>query len=153
MMTTYYIADTHFGHAGVIKFSDRPFADVEEMDRTMIANWNARVQPEDDVYIVGDFIWHGGTDAATDLAKKLNGRKYLIKGNHDWKYLKCPDYRAQFVEIADMIEVVLDGNRIVMCHYPMLEWNGGRYMGWHIHGHIHNRKEDTSIICATKKEP
>jgi len=150
-MTIYFIADTHFGHANVLKHSNRPFDSVEEMDSVMMKNWNARVKPDDEVYILGDFCWHGGEDVAIDLAKSLNGRKYLIKGNHDWKYLKNAQYREQFVEVADMMEVVQDGNRIVLCHYPLLEYNGERYGGWHIHGHIHNRKDDTFYYLRNKE--
>ena len=56
----------------------------------MMSNWNARVQPNDDIYILGDLCWHGGHDVATEVVKRLNGRKYFIKGNHDWKYLQFP---------------------------------------------------------------
>lgn len=150
-MAIYFIADTHFGHEGVIRFSERPFDNVEEMDSVMMANWNARVQPDDEIYILGDFCWHGGHDVAIEVARLLNGRKYLIKGNHDWKYLEYPNYREQFVEIADIMEVVQNGNRIVLCHYPMLEYNGERRGGWHIHGHIHNRKEDTFHYLRNKE--
>ena len=139
----YFIADTHFSHEGIIEFCNRPFQTVHEMNETMIANWNARISHGDNVYIVGDFCWHGGPENAIDITKRLRGRKHLVKGNHDWKYLEDKDYREQFVRVEDIIEIVDNGRRIVLCHYPMLEYNGERRGGWHIHGHIHNRKEDT----------
>lgn len=54
-MTTWFTADTHFGHARVIDLNGRPFADANTMDEAMIAAWNARVQPDDTVWHLGDF--------------------------------------------------------------------------------------------------
>ncbi len=82
----YYIADTHFGHENVLAFDNRPFSDVEEMDREMIHIWNRTVGAEDEVYIVGDFAYHNKRPAEWYLAR-LHGRKYLVIGNHDNKLL------------------------------------------------------------------
>lgn len=80
-MKTYVISDTHFGHANIIKLADRPFKNVDEMNKTIINNWNSIVNDEDIVYILGDFSFKG--KSADYYAKQLKGRKILIKGNHD----------------------------------------------------------------------
>ena len=143
----YFIADTHFGHEAAIEFSNRPFRDAAEMNFVMMANWNARVKPDDDIYIVGDFWFQGGHrynhEVAMDFIRKLNGNKYLVIGNHDKRPLSYPEFSNEFVDIADIMKIKHDGQRVILCHYPMLEWEGGRREAWHIHGHIHGRKEDT----------
>ena len=78
----YYTSDLHFGHANVIKFDERPFADVEEMDRVLIECWNKKVQDDDTVYIVGDICYRSRYTADWYL-KQLKGHKILILGNHD----------------------------------------------------------------------
>jgi calcineurin-like phosphoesterase family protein len=77
---TFFIADTHFGDKRIFRYENRPFADVDEMDQQMISRWNAVVSPEDIVYHLGDF---GGDSRESQILSKLNGIKYLIKGNHD----------------------------------------------------------------------
>lgn len=139
MGEVYFISDIHFGHTNVIRLSQRPFESIEEMDKEVIKNWNSRVKEEDTVYILGDF-WYKGADNPVNYIRQLKGKKILIKGNHDTKALKNQVFLTYFEEIVDMKEIVLDGKHIVMCHYPLLEWNGyfrGSYM---VYGHIHNNK-------------
>lgn len=78
----YYISDMHLGHKNVLKFDARPFASVEEMNESLIANWNAKVTEEDDVWILGDFCYRSDKEPSFYL-KQLKGRKHLIIGNHD----------------------------------------------------------------------
>lgn len=85
-----YTSDLHFGHANVIKFDHRPFADTEEMDHILIELWNGRVQPDDTVYIVGDFCYRSGRPAGWYL-RQLKGHKVLIIGNHDVSIRNDPD--------------------------------------------------------------
>ena len=132
----YYIADTHFGHDNIRKLSNRPFNSVEEMDKTIIDNWNSKVTDNDDVYILGDFSFKGGDPI--EYLKKLRGRKHLIIGNHDNKLLKNPDYKKYFVEIRDMKTINDNGTQIVLCHYPLVEWNGYYRNVLHFYGHVHN---------------
>ena len=150
-MAVYFIADTHFGHEGIIKLSNRPFADLDEMTAIMVQSWNMRVTAKDDIYIVGDFCFRGGHDRAIQMAKRLNGRKHLIVGNHDITYLEFPNYREQFVEIADMLQISIDGERIILCHYPIAEWHGYHRGSWHIYGHIHNRKDEAFAYMRTQE--
>ena len=82
-MSTFLIADTHFGHANIIRYCNRPFADVEEMDRTLRDCWNTAVGPGDDVIVLGDFACRLAPDRLRRLFDSLSGRKHLIVGNHD----------------------------------------------------------------------
>ena len=140
-MSIFYTADTHFGHENVIRFCDRPFENEDEMNRVLIANWNARVADDDDVYVVGDFAYRCGS-SVRDLARSLKGRKHLVVGNHDFKWMRDEEAVAEFVEASPLLEID-DGDRhVTLCHYPMMEWrNSRRDASWHIHGHIH---KDTS---------
>lgn len=69
----FYIADTHFGHSNVIKFDNRPFENVEEMDKKMIEYWNNRVTDDDDVYIIGDFVYRSDKPISW-YCNKLKGK-------------------------------------------------------------------------------
>ena len=145
-----YISDLHFGHANVIKFDDRPFADVDEMDRTMIALWNGKVKADDHVYIIGDF-WFRGEKPADWYLRQLQGHKYLIIGNHDGAMLANEAAMAHF-ESVDKMRYVKDGDRhISLCHFPLAEWNGYYKGNWHIYGHIHGRQDETYTFMKTKE--
>ena len=142
----YYIADPHFGHDNIRRLCNRPFKTVEEMDAAMIENWNNKVEPDDNVYIVGDFSYRSGD--AVKYLDALNGRKHLVIGNHDTKNLKDPEFRRRFVEIRDIITVT-DGNiKIVLFHYPMVEWNGMYHGTWHFFGHIHNSNNNAQEVMS-----
>ena len=149
-MATFFTADTHFGHENVIKHSRRPFADVDEMNAALRQNWNARVTDKDDIYIMGDFFYKG-SGGPTQIIKQLNGRKHLIRGNHDGRYLKDAAFREQFVEIVDLLNLNVDGKHIILCHYPIAEWPRYFQGSWHIHGHIHNRRGETFEFLRTKE--
>lgn len=140
----YIIADTHFGHENIIRLCSRPFISLREMDETMIENWNSVVSPEDDVYIVGDFAYRSADPS--HYADRLNGKKHLIIGNHDRKALKDPRFRKHFTEIRDMITVPYGKTHIVMCHYPLAEWDGMYRGAYHFFGHIHNNNTRTQQV-------
>jgi len=143
-VATYFTADLHFGHNAIIGFCNRPFEDITEMNRTLISNWNSRVNNDDHVYIIGD-LFYGGRDAAgleeaVSIVSKLNGILHLIAGNHDFPYLKNMDYHYLFADVDQLRYLKHDGEHIFLCHYPMAEWSGYYRGSWHIYGHIHNDK-------------
>ena len=126
---TFVVSDTHFGHANIIDYSNRPFRhrngarDVESMNRTLVNNWNHTVSPNDIVYFLGDVAFGRRSRTTSYWLRRLNGRKITIKGNHDptrWRRVfKKIDYNGiQFLLIHDPNEVI--------------NWNG-----WVIHGHKH----------------
>lgn len=83
MSEIYYIADCHFYHKNILYLDKRPFKSIDEMTSVMIANWNAKVQPEDTIYILGDLSFDKA-GKTIDLLSKWNGHKHLIRGNHDY---------------------------------------------------------------------
>ncbi|MFG5384417.1 hypothetical protein [Yoonia sp. R2-816] len=123
-MTDFVTGCTHFGHANIIRLANRPFADVDEMDRTLIANWNAVVRPRDTVYHLGDFAFRGGPDE--EYLKRLNGRIIRLQGNHD------PNGWG-----ADYMRVKCHKTRAVLFHYPIEEWDGWYRGAVHLHCHTH----------------
>lgn len=135
----YYISDTHFGHANIIRFTGRPFDSVEEMDKALIANWNARVGPDDHVWHLGDFGYRNSMSAANYLAQ-LNGHKHLIIGNHDHKSLmRQVDLDTWFETVAYATSRTDAGNRrIWMSHYPLLS---PPKRIWCLYGHVHNDRD------------
>lgn len=137
MSKNFYISDLHFGHKNIIRYDNRPFSSVEEMDQTLIKNWNNVVTDQDFVYILGDISWYDEYKTV-EIFKQLKGSKILIKGNHD--YIKRGSELAKcFTSIQDYAELYLDKkNKVVMSHYPIPFWNGQFRDSIHLYGHVHN---------------
>lgn len=137
MSKIFYISDLHFGHFNIIRYDNRPFKSVEEMDNALIKNWNKAVSNEDIVYILGDISWHDEYKT-TEIFKQLKGSKVLIRGNHDnikgySELAKC------FTSIQDYAELYLNKkDKVIMSHYPMPFWNGQFRDSIHLYGHVHN---------------
>lgn len=130
----FFIADTHFGHANAIKLSGRPFADLEEMNETLIQRWNNRVKGNDTVCILGDMFFR--CENPKQILRRLKGKKRLIVGNHDGSWMSKVDLSKYFLSVDQLLETT-DGKRaLVLCHYPMLTWKHSR-RSFMIHGHIH----------------
>jgi len=141
----YFYADPHFGHANIINLCNRPFSDVKEMNETLIKNYNALVKLDDEVYILGDVAWKDTTSAIRTL-KRLNGKKYLITGNHDRKNLKNDRFREQFVWIKDYYEFYYEKHLYVLFHYPIQNWNGMYRKSRLVFGHCHNNLNDDNLL-------
>lgn len=137
----YYISDLHLGHANIIKYDDRPFMTTDEQDDIIIVRWNAKVNHNDDVYILGDVSWYDA-ERTIKIISKLNGQKHLIVGNHDKKLLKNKRFRSLFIEICDYKEIVISNNLgVVLCHYPIPCFNHHFHNWVHLYGHVHNSFE------------
>ena len=91
----YFTADTHFGHANIVKMCQRPYPDVDAMNEAMIAAWNERVQGNDTVYIIGDMFFRCADPES--ILKRLKGRKRLIVGNHDGSWMGKVDLSRDHV--------------------------------------------------------
>lgn len=139
-MQNFYIADLHFGHENIIKHSKRPFSSVEEMDNTLIDNWNSVVSDDDNVYILGDLCFKFRLPPVECL-KKLKGHKHLILGNHDRiienEYEQKGSY-PYLETVTHYLELSDNGRKVVLFHYPMAEWNGFYHDSILLYGHIHN---------------
>lgn len=138
MSETWFTADTHFGHARINEYCNRPFKDAKEMDECLIENWNSRVKSTDWVYHLGDFCFPKYADPEEYL-KKLNGAKILIYGNHDtWETRR----QSVWGHCYDMYEVTwqLDEGTKLMAscfHYPIARWNKREGGAFQLHGHTH----------------
>ena len=137
----YFTSDLHLGHENAIKHCGRPFSSAEEMDEYIVSNWNKRVHKDDTVYIVGDItLKNVGGD---EFVRRLKGKKILICGNHD-QFIRQPGATELFEDIKMMEELHINGKRVTLCHYPMIEWPGSRRdpgtkpYGYLVYGHIHN---------------
>lgn len=128
----YFTSDLHLGHKGIISMQNRPFADVVEMNRTIINSYNSCVNKDDTVYILGDICHHMAVEAVNEIITSMKGKKYLIKGNHDKQYDE-----SLFEEICDFKEIAVNGSNIVLMHYPMMSWPKSRKGSIQLHGHIH----------------
>ncbi len=135
-MAHWYMARPHFVHRAVIETFGRPFASNEEMDEALLAGLQARVGPEDDLWIVGDFAWTKDTNRLAAVFARLPGaRQHLVIGNRDQALTKALDWTS----IHDIVEVEDGpGQRVVLCHYPLATWNQARHGALHLFGHVHS---------------
>jgi len=95
------------------------------MDKVLIDNFNSLVKPGDKTYHLGDFTFKD----KDYYLKQLNGEHIFIKGNHDRFFIK-----------DDILEIKIEGEFIVLCHYPLCVWNKSHFNSWHLYGHVHNSK-------------
>ena len=134
MPSVFLVSDTHFGHAGVCRFTRadgvtklRPWTDPDEMDEAMVKSWNERVGPKDKVYHLGDVVINR---KALPILSRLNGDKILIRGNHD--IFKDEDYTPYFRSLRGYHVM----NGMILSHIPIHSESLGRF-GVNIHGHLH----------------
>jgi calcineurin-like phosphoesterase family protein len=137
MPSVFLVSDTHFGHAGVCRFTHedtgvkiRPWTDPDEMDEAMVKLWNERVKPTDKVYHLGDVVINR---KALKIMSRLNGDKVLIRGNHD--IFRDDEYRQYFRELRAYHVM----NGMILSHIPVHADSLGRF-GVNIHGHLHTRR-------------
>lgn len=141
----YYISDPHFGNEAVLKHDARPFASVQEMDATLIQNWNRVVTAEDTVYMLGDLGFHDSPIPGRQLAR-LAGHKHLIRGNHDTGLKNQRKLFHYFESVTDFLEIDDGGFHITLCHYPIVYAQRG-YM---IHGHFHHHHARPEVFSVLK---
>jgi calcineurin-like phosphoesterase family protein len=146
-MAVYFTSDPHFGHADVIHYCNRPFANTEEMDHEIISRWNEMVQPEDTIYCLGDWCFAKGFKSIGHAAKAYRQRIncqniILIWGNHDKKGRKDKRFQEQFNGCYDLLEIKVGEQRIVLCHYAMRLWNKSHRGAYHLYGHSHGSLPD-----------
>ncbi|OAI51370.1 hypothetical protein AYO44_00750 [Planctomycetaceae bacterium SCGC AG-212-F19] len=146
-MGIFFTSDPHFGHANIIKYCNRPFASVEEMDRTIIDRWNERVAKDDTLYCLGDWcIWRGSRsidEVGADYRARINcGNIVLLWGNHDKKGRRNEKFQRLFAGVHDMLELDVGDQLLVLCHYAMRVWNKSHRGAFHLYGHSHSSLPD-----------
>ncbi len=154
-MKTWFTADLHLGHANIIKYCQRPQLSPEESARAredsrgrwrvsdatvrrhddeLLEAINTRVEPDDTLWVLGDFCW-GQLDVARAYRARIRCRNvHLVWGNHDHHSI-----RPLFDEAIEQGMVRVEGQEIWLNHYPMRSWNKSFHGAWHLYGHVHGR--------------
>lgn len=139
----WFTSDLHFGHAGILKHTERGFADAATMDEAIIRNINSVVRPGDRVYHLGDFSFHRPAASAAILSR-LMGEWHQINGNHDRGTFKG------FASVSDYKRLKVGDQPIILHHYPIMSWHGMHRGAWHLHGHCHGNLRE---YCPHCKKP
>jgi len=154
-MKVWFTADLHLGHGNIIKYCQRPFLTAQERDRARTdarGKWrvsddtirahdeglldaiNARIEPNDILWMLGDFCW-GGLVEATEYRDRIRCRNvHMVWGNHDHRSI-----RPLFGDAIEQGMIRVAGVDIWLCHYPMRTWDRRFHGSWHIYGHVHGR--------------
>lgn len=170
MPEVWFTADTHFGHANIIKYCQRPFLSQAEMNRCaedprgrwqvsantvqrhdqgLLDAINSRVQPEDEFWILGDFCW-GKIPEARGYLDRINCKNVkLVWGNHDHRVVG-----EMFQQAIEQGSISVEGQAIWLNHYPMRSWDRRFHGSWQLYGHVHNRmtEEDQSNPSLLTKD-
>lgn len=171
-MARFFTSDLHFSHRNVINFCDRPYSSIEEMDEAIINQWNTQVNPEDEVYFLGDFGINKKKCLDSELIARLNGKKHIILGNHDEAFTRWHNQKVNLMQIFDKFnkagwssvgvqaKLKLKNGRIInLTHLPPSNEHDTRYSQFKIenepdeiycHGHLHAhyRKKKNLIDVA-----
>jgi len=162
MPQVWFTADTHFGHANIMKYCQRPFLNEEERgklandprgawrvsaesverhDTALLDAINQCVARDDTLWILGDFCWGKFREAKTYVDRIACDRVNLVWGNHDDRTVG-----AAFAKTIEQGMVNVQGQRIWLNHYPMRSWDGRFHGSWHLYGHVHGRlvEEDSA---------
>jgi calcineurin-like phosphoesterase family protein len=135
-MPVYFTSDHHIGHAAARSFYRRPFVSVAEMDQVLVDRWNAVVEPEDEVWHLGDFAVRQSPTRVSRLLEMLHGRKHLIVGNNDDAAVTaCAGWQS----VQPYAEITVDGTGLVLCHYPFRTWRNMDKGAINLHGHSHGK--------------
>lgn len=144
----YFISDTHFFHKNSIEHNNRPYKSVDEMNESLIKNWNNTVKENDEIYHLGDFSWKTSPSVTKELLSRLNGRKHLILGNHDNE--KMLEKLNMFETISNYKRLIIDGYRVILFHYPIADFDCMYHHSIHLYGHIHNNNSIMDYLDKTK---
>ena len=157
-MAIRYISDLHFGHKNILRYDNRPWQDLESMERDMIRLWNEHVAKDDFVYILGDVVWSNKYDEWVRVLNQLNGYKWIVKGNHDKTEILRDLVGSLTIQKWDHQTVVQDpgpdgkARYVVLNHSPMPFFvnmhHGNTY---HLYGHVHI-SWDAQVIKHVRKQ-
>ncbi len=137
-MQKWFTADTHLSHANIIKYANRPYTSVEEMDTYLINNWNECVGIDDQVFFLGDFGF-GDADHPHAICSKLHGHKVCIRGNHDGTATRL--YRVGFQVVLESAFLKIGRHSVELIHIP----SNPPPPHFQLHGHVHDKKPNKLI--------
>lgn len=138
----FFVSDTHFNHGNILNYCKRPYETVEQMNEDLIKRWNSVVKPNDTVFHLGDFMF-GNIGRFWDFRSRLNGKIYLIHGNHDYKLMCEGNIEEGFEDICSQMNIVVNGQKIYLSHFPFLAFDGiyKEKPSWQLFGHVHSNKD------------
>jgi calcineurin-like phosphoesterase family protein len=155
-VSTFFTSDTHFGHANIIRYSSRPYPDVDVMNDGLVDAWNDTVRPADEVWHLGDVVM-GNAAETLRLVPRLHGRKLLVPGNHDrcWEgHRSLGPWRQRYIDagftvLPSQVTTTLADREVLLCHFPYSgdSHDEDRYRShrpldrgqWLVHGHVHEK--------------
>lgn len=155
MQKVFFTSDTHFFHKNILKHcplrkelcNALDENDISSWDDWMVDRWNKVIGKHDIVYIIGDFAF-GSAELAKKILGKLNGKKFLILGNHDGSSDKLDNYFKQITQQKMVVfkkehyDFLEEDIQVFMCHYPLITWPSKHYGAIQLHGHCHGRMDD-----------
>ena len=140
----YFMGDLHYGHSNVIKYDNRPFSNVEDMNKYIIEELQSKLKPEDMVFDLGDMFWNTPVDKIKEILESIPCKNiYKIVGNHDkyGLYYDQAPLKDYFKIICDLLDIHIEHNgvdyMITLSHYPIVSWNHKSHGGISIHAHCH----------------
>lgn len=159
-MNEWFTSDHHFGHANIIRFQNRPWGDVDEMDSALIDRWNSVVGYDDTVYHLGDFSLSGDVGYVQGIFSRLLGHVVVVRNeqHHDRRWLRhVGAYKTcsgPVLWLPSLWTLNIDRLPIVVCHFPLEVWDGKHYGAVHVHGHSHGAtpaipgRMDVGVDCC-----
>jgi len=138
----YFSSDWHLNHKNIMKYSNRPFSSIEEMNDNIIRNFFTSLENNSDVYYLGDLSFNLTTAESFLMSIPKNIRFHFIRGNHD-KQLQDTLLKKYCTSVCNGYkDINYNGQKITLCHYPMYSWNCSHYGAWMLHGHHHSNTQD-----------
>jgi calcineurin-like phosphoesterase family protein len=131
----WFTADYHIGHANILKYCNRPFQDVEEMDESILENFDSLIEKNSIIFFLGDIAFGDDLTRRVLTLMLQKGEVHFIRGNHDMRYLKTIEQLAGSVN--DLLDIEIDGQPITLCHYAMRVWHKSHFDSWMLYGHSH----------------
>lgn len=139
---TYFISDPHYGHDREFIYKERGFLSIPEHDQKLLNNYS-QLDIEDTLYILGDVsCGKNSLENSIEFLSQLKCKVYVIKGNHDeelFQHRKKLPYNIHFIDSV-YLDIKVEGQKITLCHYPMVSWNASHRGSWLLYGHVHNKQ-------------
>jgi calcineurin-like phosphoesterase family protein len=136
-MTIWFTSDTHFYHGNIIKYCNRPFSSIDEMNNAILNNFNSLIKQDDILFHLGDIAF-ANKYKTSEILSRVNGKKHLIIGNHDSE--EAIDYllEQKTIESARQTYLFKDKNILIwLSHFPHRAWDGSHRGALHLFGHCH----------------